>query len=137
MGPKRVYPVCEIEDLAEADERRHFILKTISKKIGEIQNQGLGNQKIIELNDEINRLVREKNLLETRILELGGKNYRHIMPKNEIYDFSREMIEQDYKGYRYYGASRHLDGVKELFEKKNLYFVGMCNFSLNQNKNTN
>ncbi len=44
-------------------------------QVGEIQNPGLGEFKIRDLNDEINKLLREKGHWERRIKELGGPNY--------------------------------------------------------------
>ena len=37
---------------------------------------GLGEHKIRELNDEINRLLKEKDKWEARIKELGGADYK-------------------------------------------------------------
>lgn len=36
----------------------------------------MGEQRIRDLNDEINKLLREKANWERRIIELGGPNYR-------------------------------------------------------------
>jgi len=41
-----------------------------SKKVSQIQNAGLGEFKIRDLNDEINKLLREKRHWEARIIEL-------------------------------------------------------------------
>lgn len=48
----------------------------IAKKIALIQNPGLGEFKIRDLNDEINKLLRVKYAWETRIKELDGPDYR-------------------------------------------------------------
>lgn len=56
----------------------------IAKKIALIQNPGLGEFKIRDLNDEINKLLRVKYAWETRIKELGGQDYRYIYV-SEIY----------------------------------------------------
>ena len=44
-------------------------------QVGDIQNPGLGEFKIRDLNDEINKLLREKGHWERRIKDLGGPNY--------------------------------------------------------------
>ena len=44
----------------------------------EIQNAALGEHKLRDLNDEINKLIREKGHWERRILELGGPDYRKV-----------------------------------------------------------
>ena len=45
------------------------------RQVGEIQNPGLGEFKIRDLNDQINKLIREKGHWEKRIVDLGGPNY--------------------------------------------------------------
>merc|ERR1711979_141375 len=72
------YLVSEVKKLDEADKWRYQLLKEIAKKMGEIQNRGLGEHKIRELNDEINQLFREKIHWERRIQELGGPNYTNL-----------------------------------------------------------
>lgn len=42
---------------------------------------GLGEHKIRDLNDEINKLIREKGHWEDRIKELGGADYKKYGPK--------------------------------------------------------
>jgi pre-mRNA-splicing factor ISY1 len=42
------------------------------------QTAGLGEFKIRDLNDEINRLLKEKYAWEDRILELGGPDYKKV-----------------------------------------------------------
>ena len=46
------------------------------RKVSQIQNAGLGEFKIRDLNDEINKLLREKRHWENRIIELGGRDMR-------------------------------------------------------------
>ncbi len=41
----------------------------------------MGEFKIRDLNDEINRLLREKTSWEDRIKELGGPDFKKIGPK--------------------------------------------------------
>lgn len=52
------------------------IIKEMSKKIALIQNPGLGEFKIRDMNDDINRLIRLKNAWEHRIKTIGGPDYR-------------------------------------------------------------
>jgi hypothetical protein len=52
--------------------------------VSTIQNAGLGEHRIRDLNDDINRLIREKNHWEERIKDLGGPDYRKTGAK--LYD---------------------------------------------------
>mmetsp|Transcript_71141 Transcript_71141/g.224930 ORF Transcript_71141/g.224930 Transcript_71141/m.224930 type:complete len:279 (-) Transcript_71141:114-950(-) len=120
-GPKkkRPYLASECRDLNEADKWRGQILREVGKKVMDIQNAGLGEERIRDLNDEINKLIREKSHWETRIMELGGPNYAKSAPRvtdskgNDMANYNGRGA-----GYRYFGAAKSLPGVKELFEKK-------------------
>lgn len=113
---RRPYLATQCEVLAEAEKWRRQILGEISKKVAEIQNPGLGEFKIRDLNDLVNKLVREKGHWEKRILELGGPNYLKV--KTGIVDADGNEMA-GIKGYKYYGAARDLPGVRELFNNKN------------------
>lgn len=120
-GPKqrRPYLATECNDLNEADKWRQQILREIGRKVLEIQNAGLGEHRIRDLNDEINKLMREKSHWERRIVELGGPDYARSAPK--VTDSrGRAVAEASGRGagYRYFGAAKNLPGVKELFEQE-------------------
>uniref|UniRef100_A0A7S0YSL6 Pre-mRNA-splicing factor ISY1 n=1 Tax=Polytomella parva TaxID=51329 RepID=A0A7S0YSL6_9CHLO len=119
-GPrqKRPFLASECTNLVEADKWRQQILREIGKKVMEIQNGGLGEYKIRDLNDEINKLIREKGHWERRIVELGGPDYSKTAKVTD--SKGRDVAEAMGKGagYRYFGAARNLPGVKELFEKE-------------------
>jgi len=72
---RRPYLASECRDLADADKWRSEILREIGVKVAEIQNEGLGEHRLRDLNDEINKLLRERVHWERRIVELGGPNY--------------------------------------------------------------
>ena len=104
----------ECNNLQECERWRAQIKKEITKKVADIQNASLGEYKIRELNDEINKLFREKGHWEARIKELGGPDYKKLAP--------RAIDAQGYElpgsgGYRYWGAAKDLPGVRELFLK--------------------
>ncbi|KAK6107471.1 Isy1-like splicing family protein [Brugia malayi] len=115
-GPvaKRPSDVNECTTLNDAERYRKQVTMEIAKKIALIQNPGLGEFKIRDLNDEINKLLRVKYAWETRIKELGGQDYRKIAPR-ELDREGREVAGG--KGYKYFGAAKDLPGVRELFEK--------------------
>nr|CAG4648078.1 EOG090X09UC [Moina brachiata]SVE93136.1 EOG090X09UC [Moina brachiata] len=112
---RRPYLASECKDLKECERWRREILREISKKVTQIQNAGLGEFRIRDLNDEINKLLREKYHWEVQIFNLGGPNYRRIGPRY----LDREGREvPGNRGYRYFGAARDLPGVRELFEQE-------------------
>lgn len=115
---KRPYLASECRDLAEADKWRLQILREIGRKVMDIQNPGLGEHRLRDLNDEVNKLIREKGHWEARILELGGPNYAKTGPKITDAD-GKEVDPASGRGlgYRYFGAAKQLPGVRELFEK--------------------
>jgi len=74
----------------------------------------LGEHKIRDINDQINKLIREKAHWEKRIRELGGPDYAKTAPK--ILDSDGKEVKGS-GGYLYFGAAKDLPGVKELFQK--------------------
>uniref|UniRef100_A0A8C2WP66 Pre-mRNA-splicing factor ISY1 homolog n=1 Tax=Cyclopterus lumpus TaxID=8103 RepID=A0A8C2WP66_CYCLU len=72
---RRPFLASECSELPKAEKWRRQIISEISKKVAQIQNAGLGEFKIRDLNDEINKLLREKGHWEVRIKELGGPDY--------------------------------------------------------------
>lgn len=72
---------------------------------------GLGEFRIRDLNDEINKLMREKRHWEVQIKALGGPDHARVGPK---------MLDQDGKevpgnrGYKYFGAAKDLPGISNL-----------------------
>ncbi|XP_010930982.1 uncharacterized protein [Elaeis guineensis] len=117
---RRPYLASECRDLAEAHRWRSEILREIGVKVAEIQNEGLGEHRLRDLNDEINKLLRERVHWERRIVELGGPNYTKNSAK--MTDLEGNIVDVPNPsgrgpGYRYFGAAKKLPGVRELFEK--------------------
>lgn len=117
---RRPFLASECRDLAEADKWRQQILREVGRKVSEIQNEGLGEHRLRDLNDEINKLIREKYHWEKRIVELGGPNYSRGPAK--MTDLDGNIVDVPNPGgrgpgYRYFGAAKRLPGVRELFEK--------------------
>nr|XP_006117653.1 pre-mRNA-splicing factor ISY1 homolog isoform X1 [Pelodiscus sinensis] len=114
---RRPFLASECNELPKAEKWRRQIIGEISKKVAQIQNAGLGEFRIRDLNDEINKLLREKGHWEVRIRELGGPDYARVGPK--MLDHEGKEVPGN-RGYKYFGAAKDLPGVRELFEKEPL-----------------
>ncbi|CAH3026538.1 unnamed protein product [Porites evermanni] len=112
---RRPFLATECDNLQEAEKWRHQIVREVAKKVAQIQNAGLGEFRIRDLNDEINKLLREKRHWEDRIKELGGPDYGKIGPK--MLDHEGKEVPGN-RGYKYFGAAKDLPGVRELFEQE-------------------
>ena len=109
---RRPFLTSDCNNVQEAERWRHQVVREISKSVTAIQNAGLGEFRIRDLNDHINKLLREKKHWEDKIKELGGKHY-----KGGAKMLDREGKEvPGNKGYKYFGAAKDLPGVRELFE---------------------
>lgn len=77
--------------------------------------RGNPESKTRQLNDEINKLLREKRHWERRIVELGGANHSRAGDPQLLDENGNELPGS--RGYRYFGAARDLPGVRDLFSK--------------------
>ena len=77
--------------------------------------RGNPESKTRQLNDEINKLLREKRHWERRIVELGGANHSRAGDPQLLDENGNELPGS--RGYRYFGAASDLPGVRELFSK--------------------
>ncbi|XP_046342652.1 pre-mRNA-splicing factor ISY1 homolog [Haliotis rufescens] len=112
---RRPYLASDCEDVSKAEKWRRQIIGEISRKVAQIQNAGLGEFKLRDLNDEINKLLREKGHWEDRIKELGGPDYKRTGPR--MLDHEGKEVPGN-RGYKYFGAAKDLPGVRELFEQE-------------------
>src|SRR5689334_21516190 len=94
----------------------------------------LGEHKIRDLNDDINKLLREKKAWEKQIKALGGPDYyvclqciSHAFIFHLHQSIGAKITDSDGKravgadGYYYFGAAKELPGVQELFAKQGLF----------------
>ncbi|KAF9986566.1 NineTeen Complex (NTC) component [Modicella reniformis] len=114
---RRPYRITEVTSLAEAEKWRRNVIGDISKKVSKIQDSGLSDFQIRDLNDEINKLMREKYRWEQQIKDLGGVDYRIAGPKT--LDAQGKEVPGA-RGYKYFGRAKDLPGVKELFQPPTL-----------------
>lgn len=110
---RRPKNITEATSIPACEKWRGQVLKEISRKISRIQESTLSDYQIRDLNDEINRAMREKHVWEIQIRNLGGPNY---MRGTRVYDDAGKEIPGSGKGYRYFGRAKELPGVRELFE---------------------
>ena len=111
---QRPYLSTECNNVPDCEMYRNQIIKEISKKVSLIQNEGLEEHRVRDLNDAINKLMREKGHWERQIKTLGGPDYFKLAPK--LLDEDAEEVVPG-KGYKYYGAAKRLPGVRDLFKK--------------------
>ncbi|CAN8018095.1 unnamed protein product [Ixodes persulcatus] len=90
---RRPFLASNCHNLRKCEKWRMQVIREIAKKVAQIQNgkctffsveqptSGLGEFRIRDLNDEINKLLREKGHWEDRIKELGGPDYGKVGPK--------------------------------------------------------
>ena len=151
-GDRRPRMASACKSLRECERWRGEILREISRKVSKIQDcvysplvldsfcsrlpstAGLTDYEVRDLNDEINRLLREKRHWENQIIALGGANYRRNVamldddgrevPGTKGYKYVvpllfRNLLACRYETIRrYFGRAKELPGVKELFESR-------------------
>ena len=114
-GDRRPYLSSLCDNLQDAQYWREDIVREIGKGVGQIQNKGMAEHMVRDLNDKINKLMREKYHWNKRVKELGGPDYNRIESRHAEQE---EGLSVGKRGYCYFGAARELPGVKEMFQKK-------------------
>lgn len=107
----------EVSNFTEAEIWLGTIVKEIIRKVSEIQNGSLGEYKIRELNDSINELLKVKERWETRVTELGGKDYISEREQQQQSMADGGVALPGAEGYKYFGAAKNLPRVREMFSK--------------------
>ncbi|KAL4872482.1 hypothetical protein BDV12DRAFT_162317 [Aspergillus spectabilis] len=111
---RRPKAITTVDSIPLCEKWRGQVLKEISRKVSRIQESSLSDHQIRDLNDEINKLMREKWAWEMQIRNMGGPNY--MRGSGRVYDDEGREIPGGGKGYRYFGRARELPGVKEMLE---------------------
>ncbi|OWY93468.1 Pre-mRNA-splicing factor ISY1 [Phytophthora megakarya] len=110
---RRPYLASQCDNLRDAERWRRQLVREISKKVADIQNTGSSEHVIRDLNDDINKRIREKRHWERRIVQLGGSDHKS---QPLAYDADGDAV-MEVGGYKYFGAAKDLPGVRELFQK--------------------
>jgi pre-mRNA-splicing factor ISY1 len=96
---RRPKMITEVNSIPTCEKWRGQVLKEISRKVSKIQDPSLSDFMIRDLNDEINKAMREKHMWEVQIRNLGGPNY--MRGGGKVYDEEGREIPGSGKGYRY------------------------------------
>eukprot|EP01128_Nolandella_sp_AFSM9_P001029 TRINITY_DN11140_c0_g1_i1.p1 TRINITY_DN11140_c0_g1~~TRINITY_DN11140_c0_g1_i1.p1 ORF type:complete len:282 (+),score=87.60 TRINITY_DN11140_c0_g1_i1:98-847(+) len=105
---KRPYLADLVDNLPEATKWRTQLIKEVAKKVLLLQNESLPEMQVRDLNDQVNKLMRERWHWHRRIKELGGPEYPNGPPVD-----SGNVIRAP-GGYWYFGVAKNLPGVKDL-----------------------
>ncbi|KAK9448509.1 Isy1-like splicing factor [Limtongia smithiae] len=111
---RRPKVISSVESITVCEKWRGQVVRDIGRKVTKIQDPVLSNYEIRDLNDEINKLMREKYVWEMQIKNLGGPNYTRFASK--MFDDEGREIPTT-RGYKYFGRARELPGVKELLDQ--------------------
>lgn len=116
---RRPYLSTLCDDVDAAKRWRHQVLGEIRRKVSQIHDASLEEGQVRELNDSINKLIREKWHWERRIVELGGRE--HGAGRKRGRGELEEAIDGgtfEHNGYFYFGAAKKLAGVEELIRRE-------------------
>jgi pre-mRNA-splicing factor ISY1 len=100
-----------VKTVSAAEHWRRQVIREFNEKLSMIQNASLGEHKIRDLNDDLNKLLKEKYAWEMRIIELNGPDYRK---RGQLYDEEGNAITLG--KYIYFGAAKNLDGVRDMLK---------------------
>lgn len=104
-----------VESLPQAEKWRTVVLSEISIRLTRIQDPTISDFLVRELNEELNKLFREKRAWEYHVKSLGGNDY--LLQGN--LNATGILVPNDplgVKGYRYFGRAKELPDVKRLLE---------------------
>ena len=116
---RRPYLSSLCSTLSDAEFWRKQIVGEISRGVSEIQNKGMAEHLVRDLNDKINKLMREKYHWNRRVKDLGGPDWNRLEAQAaRSAEGDEGGMSVGSKGYRYFGMAKELPGVKEMFQKK-------------------
>ncbi|GMM34295.1 Isy1 protein [Saccharomycopsis crataegensis] len=109
---RRPRNVATVKDVKMAEKWRGQVNQEINSKILKLYDDMINDYQIRDLNDQVNKLFREKSAWEYRIKELGGPNYMK---------FSSHTNKDEFvvRNYRYFGRAKELKEVKQLIQLRN------------------
>lgn len=111
---RRPRNIMECTSVAACEKWRNQVIKELNRKIEKINDATLTDFQIRDLNDEINKIQKEKHMWEVQLKNIGGTNY--IRFQGNVTDSEGRVIGS-HRGYKYYGRAKELPGIKELFSE--------------------
>lgn len=111
---QRPRSVKSVTTIKECQHWRNHLIRDARHKITKIQAPVLTEAQILELNETINKLMKEKTAWEYHIIELGGPNYLQTV----VPGVTHAGVQIEPKGERYFGRAKELPHVKEALDAK-------------------
>lgn len=91
--------------IPDCQKWHQIVQQQIGEKVALVQNTGLEQFKLKNLNDQINALILQKRQIEKQLRKIGGPDlHADIETSNNIFNIN---------GYYYFGAAKYLPGVYE------------------------
>lgn len=103
---QRPISALQCQNLADAYRFRRQIVREVSDRMLEIQDRSLPEVRVRDLNDALNRLLREKQQWDARIRQMGGES-----PPHGAAHIARDAVKTD-GGYFLFGAAKDLPGMR-------------------------
>lgn len=110
--------VQKVDSLPQAEKWRSVVMTEISVRLTRIQDPTLSDFQLRELNDELNKLFREKRAWEYHIKSLGGNDYLLLGGLLQATGLLVNDPENTIKGYRYFGRAKELPDVVKLLKNE-------------------
>ncbi|CAH2352465.1 pre-mRNA-splicing factor Isy1p [[Candida] railenensis] len=102
------------QSIPQADKWRSVVLGEISTRLTKINDPTANEYQLRDLNDELNKLFKEKRAWEYHIRDLGGPDYISLNNKQTGTDLPGVEVN----GYRYFGRAKELSDVKKVLEER-------------------
>lgn len=101
-------------NLSAALYARRLLTKDISRKLSRIQDASLDDATIRSLNDDLNRMIRERHEWDATLRALGHTE------RDKTIKWGDDLLPEpgNTHGYYYFGRAKELPGVKELLNPR-------------------
>ncbi|ODQ77671.1 hypothetical protein BABINDRAFT_163384 [Babjeviella inositovora NRRL Y-12698] len=104
------------KSLPQAEKWRSVVLKEINGRLTRINDASLNDYQIRDINDELNKMIKELRSWEYHIKELGGVDYINVQTARLAGSPNFGALGYSLRGYKYFGRAKELEGVKEIID---------------------